>query len=176
MKSGMTSRVGVILLAAAPVIAITWAQFSPYDVAGHLAAREAAAKGQAPAPGAEAVLRRHIAAPRPQRNMDATKLGPPQSIGYLGSESEPAISGLPSRIDNFRVTYRDGPLVWRVGLGRKGVPDLADYSNPEPPTPAQMIAGFSGVRASRVYSAMAEKFALLLVVAVMCRFVLRVRL
>lgn len=176
MKSQTISRICVILLVAAPVIAVTWAQFSPYDVAGALAAREAAAKGQAPAPGAEAALRRHIAAQPPSRETDATKLGPPQSIGYLGSESEPAISGLPSRVDNFRVTYRTGTLVWRVGLGKKGAPDMVDYSNPEPPTPAQMIARFSFVRPSRVWFVMATKFALLLGVAMIGRFVLRIRL
>jgi hypothetical protein len=61
-------------------------------------------------------------------------------------------------------------------LGKKGAPDMVDYSNPEPPTPAQMIARFSGVRASRVFFVMASKFALLLGVAAICRFVLRIRL
>jgi len=176
MKSHTILRICVILVAAAPVIGITWAQFSPYDVAGHLAVREAAAKGQAPAPGAEAALRRHIAAPPPSRETDVTKLGPPQSIGYLGSQSGSPISELPGRVDNFRVTYRNGTLVWRVGLGKKGAQDVVDYSNPEPPTPAQMIARFSSVPASRVLFVMASKFALLLGVAAICRFVLRIRL
>jgi hypothetical protein len=39
-----------------------------------------------------------------------------------------------------------------------------------------MIARFSSVRASRVWFVMAGKFALLLVVAVIGRFVLRIRL
>ena len=176
MKSRTISRICVIVLVAAPVIAVTWARFSPYDWAGNLAAREAAAKGHVPAPGAEAVLRRHIAAPPPRRGMDTAKLGPPQSIGYLGSQkSESEISGLPSRVDDFRVTYRNGTLVWHVGLDKKGA-DLVDYSNPEPPAPAQMIARFSGVRASRVGFVMATKFALLLAVTMIARFVLRVRL
>lgn len=176
MKRATLLRTGVVLLAAGLVISVTWAQFSPYDLAGDLAAREAAAKGQAPAPGAEAALRRHIAAPPPSRGTDVTKIGPPQSIGYLGSDSEPLNSGLPSRVDNFRVTYRNGPLVWSVGLGKKGAPDMVDYSNPEPPTPGQTITRFSGVRASRVWFVVAGKFALLLGVAVMGRFVLRIRL
>jgi hypothetical protein len=163
----------MVVLAAGLVIAVTWARFSPYDLAGDLAAREAAAKGQAPAPGAEAALRRHIAAPPPSRGTDVTKLGPPQSIGYLGSVSESA-----NRIDNFRVTYRDGILVWRLGLVKKGAPDMVDYYNPKPPTPAQTIIAFSHASASpsRVCFVMATKFALLLVVAAMSRFVLRIRL
>jgi hypothetical protein len=171
MKRATFLRTGVVLLAAGLVIAVTWARFSPYDLAGVLAAREAAAKGQAPAAGAEAVLRRHIATPPPSRGTDVAKLGPLQSIGYLGSTSESA-----RRIDNFRVTYRNGILIWRVGLGRKGTPDIIDYDNPEPPTPAQMVASLSGVRASRVLFVMATKFALLLIVAAMSRFVLRISL
>lgn len=174
MKRATFLRTGVVLLAAGLVIAVTWVRFSPYDLADDLAAQEAAAKGQAPPPGAEAALRRHIAAPPPSRGTDVTKLGPLQSIGYLGSDSPN--SGLAKRIDNFRVTYRNGTLVWRVGLVKKGVPDMVDYYNPEPPTPAQMIARFSSLRASRVWFVMATKFALLLGVAVISRFVLRIRL
>lgn len=171
MKRATLLRTGMILLAAGLVIAVTWARFSPYDLAGDLAAQEAAAKGQVPAPGAEAALRRGIAAPPPRRGTDVTKLGPLQSIGYLGSESES-----PKRIDKFRVTYRNATLVWRVGLDKMGAPQTVDYFNPEPPTPAQMIIGPAGIRASRVLFVMASKFALLLGVAMISRFVLRIRL
>ena len=176
MKRATFLRTGVVLLAAGLVIAVTWVRFSPYDLTGNLAAQEAAAKGQAPASGAEAALRRRIAAPPPRRGTDVTKLGPLQSTGYLGSESEPAISGLPSRVDNFRVTYRNGTLVWRVGLNKNGAPDLVDYSNPEPPTPAQTIIRFSGVSARRLWFVVAVKFSLLLALTVIGRFVLRIRL
>lgn len=178
MKSRTISRICVILLVAAPVIAVTWARFSPYDLAADLAAREAAAKGQAPAPGAETVLRRLIAAPPPRRGMDATKLGPLQSIGYLGSDSESPLPGPAKRIDRFRVAYRNGNLVWRVGLDKLGKPDTVDYFSPDPPTPAQTIIGFSHASANpgRVGFAMAVKFALLLAVAAIARLVLRIRL
>lgn len=171
MKRATLLRTGVVLLAAGLVIGVTWVRFSPYDLAGELAAREAAAKGQAPAAGAEAVLRRHIAAPPPHRGTDFAKLGPLQSISYLGSVSQAA-----KRIDNFRVTYRNGILLWRVSLGRKGAPDMVDYDNPAPPTPAQTIDRYSSLHASRVGFVLAGKFSLLLGVALFSRFALRIRL
>jgi hypothetical protein len=174
MKRRTILRTGVILLAATLVIAVTWARFTPYDQAAHLAAQEAAAKGQAPAPGAEAALRHRIAVPPTHRGMDVTKLGPLQSIGYLGSESESPKSGQARRIDNFRVTYRNGTLIWRVGLDNKGAPDVVDYY--EPPTPAGLIIAFSSISASRLWYLATVRLALMFALASLGHFVLRLRL
>jgi hypothetical protein len=105
-----------------------------------------------------------------------TKLGPLQSIGYLGPDSERPNSGLPSRIDNFRVTYRNGILVWRVGLDKKGAPDMVDYYNPEPPTPAKTIIVFSSIPASRLWYLATVRLALMFALASIGHFVLRLRL
>ena len=151
MKRRTILRTGVILLAATLVIAVTWAKFTPYDLAADLAAREAVVKGQTSAPGAEAVLRRLMAAPPPHRDTDVTKLGPPQSIGYLGSETVSPNAGAGEAHRQFpRATYRDGTLVWRVGLDKKGAPDVVTYFN-VPPTPAQTIIAFSSISASRLW-------------------------
>jgi hypothetical protein len=106
--------------------------------------------------------------------VDVTKLGALQSIGYLGSESGPPISGQARRIDNFRVTYRDGTLVWHVGLGKKGAPEMVDYY--DPPTPARMILVFSSIPASRLWYLATGRLALMFALAAIGHFVLRLRL
>jgi len=177
----MFLRTGLVLLAAELVIAVTWAGTSPYDVARELAAQETAAQGQTPAPGAEAVLRRSIAAqpqetgklrPRP----DMAHLGPLQSIRYLGGFSSPPIPGLARRIDQFRATYRNGTLVWQITPAKNGAPERVAFYDPSPSTPQRVIKGFSSLPAVIWKRQMTIVLGSLLAFALIGRYVLRIRL
>jgi len=179
MKRQTILRTGVVLLAAVLVIAVTWARYSPYDWKGELAAQEGAAKGQMPAPGAEAMLRHLIAHPLPGLSRrswtDQARMGPLQSIGYLGSIPNPMwLMGRAGRTDNFRVTYQKGVLLWRLALDKKGKPAQVFYFDPSPSTPAQTIQVFTAERPW--WFPMIVQLVALFVFATVGRYVLRIRL
>jgi hypothetical protein len=182
MSRGRTLlRTGLALLAAGLVIAVTWTSTSPYDAAPELAAQEAAAQGQKPAAGAEAVLRRSIAAPpRKTGNLrprpDVAYLGQLQSIRYLGGFLIPPIPGLGRRIDKFRATYRNGTLVWQISPAQNGAPERVAFYDPAPFTPQQVIKAFSLSPAGIWATQMTIVVGALLVFALICRYVLRIRL
>jgi len=180
MKRRTVLRTGLVLLTAGLVIAGAWVMISPYDAAGDLAAQVAVAKGQMPAPGAETLLRRSIATPprlRPRPGTDATRLGPLQSVAYLGALPNPlSLLGLGRRIDSFLATYRNGTLVWRISPAKDGAPQIAVYFNPAPMTPQQIIQLFSTFSAGAAALNMASQLVFLLVFALIGRLVLRIRL
>lgn len=173
-------RMALVLLAAAIVIAITWAAFPPLDAAHRLAEEELAAKGQMPSPHAEAVLRRAIAKPPPRRprpGTDVSRLGPLQSVSYLGVLPNPLLLiGLGQRIDSFRTNYQNGTLIWLIGLDHKGAANVVSYFNPEPMTSLQVVQLFSKRSGSEAALDVAVQLVILLLIALAGRLLLRIRL
>lgn len=172
-------RTALVLLAAGLVIAVAWARTTPWDAARALRAQAFAAKNQMPAPGAEALLRQSIAVPprnaaRP--GTDVTRLGPLQSITYLGWLKTIPLPGLGRRIDSFLATYRRGMLVWRVSPAKDAAPAIVFYLNPEPMTPRQIIDLYAAPSGFPWAFRMAVQLVVLLMFAVIGRKLLRIRL
>jgi len=179
VKLGTTARMILVLSAAGFVVAVTWVRFTPYDAARDLRAQAVAAKGQAPAPGAEALLRRSVLAPphnEPRPGTDVTHLGPLRSIAYLGSLKTIPLPGLGRRIDNFWAIYQNGMLVWRVSPSKDGAPPIVVYVNPEPMKPQQVIELYNIPPPVPWMVPMAVQLLVLLMFALIGRKVLRIRL
>ena len=186
-----------MLLASALVIAASWALTPPYEPRGSAAADEQAAKGETPAPGAEAALLRVIgelqeghpvyarmnknladairAQPGEQRRL--ANMGPVKSVGYLGGGRAGLLPGTGIRFDRFRVTFQGQTLLWIIALGEHGVIDRLGFNKVGLPTPQDVMDGYASFPAGTRALRWAEQFAiLLLLVPLLGRFVLRLRL
>lgn len=175
-------RLAMVMLAALAVVVITWMMAgTPYDPKREIAAEEAAAKGGVPMPGSEAALRRGIdeilAGRRDPREREAMqKMGPLQSVRYLGGGKRGLLPWTGTPFDRFGMNFRNGRLGAVVAPGKDGALMLAGWGSDEPPTPQQVIEGYAsfsaGVRAQRT----AVQLGVLLLAALIGRLIFRLRL
>jgi len=190
-------RTTLVLLASGLVIAASWVFTPPYEARRFVAEDEQAAKTQIATPGSEAALRRvigEIQQGRPnyarmskgladalRRQPEAQKrvaaFGPVQAVGFLGGGRTGLLPGHGQRIDRFRVTFRNGMLIWVIALGQDGEIDTLAFNTTDPPTPRQVMDGYASFSAGVRTFRWAEQFAImLLAVPLLGRFVLRLRL
>lgn len=117
--------------------------------------------------GAAVPTNAEILATAGEQQQDLKEFGPLQSASYLGGAG---------RFDRYRVTFRNGSLLWFVALAKNG--GLADYDfGPEGiGSPQNFINNYARFSVRERIGRMTIQLAILLIVAALGRFMLRLRL
>jgi hypothetical protein len=102
----------------------------------------------------------------PQAQRILARLGPLQSIAYLGGRFQN---------DRYRVTFTNGSLLWGTSIGKSGI--IGDLWFAAPPrSPQDWIDGYAAFNVRQRAKRMVTQLAILLAVAAFGRIALRLRL
>jgi hypothetical protein len=180
-------RTASVLLAVGLVVAATYAMTPSYDPKRAEAAEAKQAKKHPPSPGSEEALRRVIDETQrgqpdyarmnknlshvlrrqlPQAERLLARLGPLQSIAYLGKDSQN---------DRYRVTFLNGSLLGGISIGKSGIIERLRFAAPRR-SPQDWIDGYAAFSMRERAKRMATQFAILLAATAFGRFALRLRL
>ena len=102
-----------------------------------------------------------------QQKLLLASLGPMQSAKYLGPSP---------RGDRYRVTFKNGSLLWGISVGKGGVIEDYWFVDNRPSTRQEWIDNYADFTLRERVTRMATQFLILLAAAVFGRLALRIRL